>query len=376
MIRRNLLLPLVYDQGVMMFNKILVPLDGSELAEQALSPALALLLAGAHESQVEPEIVLLRVPVAEKMFVRYPAKYQILPPQHSLEYARQESRQYVADLIERLSRPGIIVREAGSDYESVVEDGVVLAITETACREKVDLIAMSTHGRSGFSRWMLGSVTERVLQRASQPVLVVRTNEPLEHILIPLDGTPLSETAVAPGMAIARRLGCRVTLLRVATLSTLQQASMDEMERVESGFSDLMRDHYSHEVRQYLEDIAQPYRVEGLQVESVAISGPVAPVIVETAEIFGSQIIVMATHGRTGLRRWVQGSITEKVSRTAHCSMLVIHPGGHAGEASHESSQRLPEEESFDVWQKRLAQQAERPLTEVWHREATRKPPL
>jgi nucleotide-binding universal stress UspA family protein len=204
----------------------------------------------------------------------------------------------------------------------------------------------------------------------------VRTNEPLEHILIPLDGTPLSETAVAPGMAIARRLGCRVTLLRVATLSTLQQASMDEMERVESGFSDLMRDHYSHEVRQYLEDIAQPYRVEGLQVESVAISGPVAPVIVETAEIFGSQIIVMATHGRTGLRRWVQGSITEKVSRTAHCSMLVIHPGGHAGEASHESSQRLPEEESFDVWQKRLAQQAERPLTEVWHREATRKPPL
>jgi nucleotide-binding universal stress UspA family protein len=359
-----------------MFNKILVPLDGSELAEQALSPALALATAAARDGQVEPEIILLRVPVAEKMFVRYPAKYAILPPEQSLEYARHESCEYVAAVSAQSVRSGVTIREAGKQYKLMLVDDVASAIVETAFIEDVDLIAMSTHGRSGFSRWMLGSVTERVLHQVHRPVMVVRTEEPINHILITLDGTPLAEAAVEPGMAIARCLGCRVTLLRVATMPTLEQASAAELEQVERGLSDGMRERFYREIRHYLDSVGQPYRAEGLQVESLAIGGPVASAIVETAEIFGNQLIVMATHGRTGLRRWLQGSVTEKVLHGAHCSMLIIHPDDQVNKAGQELSHRLPEEESNDVWRKRLELQAERPLAEAKQLELTRKPPV
>lgn len=298
-----------------MFNKILVPLDGSKLAERALEPALVLAQQGSGT------VILLSVPVLRRLIVTEPGGYGMLLPDQSFEHSRRELMAYLEDIQESRAHPDLRIqkRVADGDEASVIID--------TAKGEDVDLIVMSTHGRSGISRWVMGSVTERVLRSAPCPVLVMREEKSISKVLITLDGSDLSEQALEPGMAVARLLGCEVILLRAKEKIPVRHEEVAQLESVEGGLGKRLESSAYESENSYLQAMAQRYQYEMEQpVKTAVTTGPVAASILEFAELSDVDLIVMATHGRSGIQRWVYGSVTEKVLRGAPCAVMVIRP--------------------------------------------------
>jgi nucleotide-binding universal stress UspA family protein len=291
-----------------------VPLDGSPLAERALPSALAL------SDKAHGQVVLLRVATAERMFTPEPPAlvgYGLLWPDQSLRESRRESETYLqATLKSKTLSPR-------SGRALVAEGDVATAIVDTAASEHVDLIVISSHGYSGVTRWMLGSVAERVLHAAPCPVLVTRSTS-IQRVLIPLDGSDLSERALAPGLQLAAALEAEVTLLRcVPRLDSQELAHLDGIER---GLGLRMIEEVRATALAYLQHLADTRAPSGLMVHFAVSDEPAAPSILKYADTYATDLIAMSTHGRTGLRRWVYGSVTEKILRTTHCSMLVVRP--------------------------------------------------
>jgi nucleotide-binding universal stress UspA family protein len=279
-----------------MFRRIVVPLDGSQLAERALPFAQALAQA------MQGEITFVRVPDPVIASGLAPT----LTTQYSLENARREAADYLTKVKQGFERFGLTP-------QAEVVPGVVVAeaIVEYAAQASADLIVTSSHGRSGVSRWVYGSVAERVLQHASCPVLVLRSDRPLARLLITFDGSSLAEQALAPGLAVAA--ACRssaVTLLRA--IPAPPEGGEAEAEQ--------------RAAREYLGALSARGQVDGAEFKLATPFEPAANAILEHAEQEEIDLIVMATHGRTGLQRWRYGSVTEKVLRGTACSMLVVRP--------------------------------------------------
>jgi nucleotide-binding universal stress UspA family protein len=202
------------------------------------------------------------------------------------------------------------------------EGNVASAIADTAAAEGVELIVMSTHGYSGVTRWVLGSVTEKVLRTAPCPVLAVRTPNPIQKIAITLDGSELSERSLEPGLELAQRLHADVTLLRCVPYAAIN-SSLDE---VEHGLGRRMQQDLIDEAANYLAARSASYARSGVEIKTEVRVGPAADNIYEFVETYGTDLIVMATHGRTGVQRWVYGSVTEKVLHSVKTSLLVVRP--------------------------------------------------
>ena len=297
-----------------MFKKILVPLDGSDLAERALEPALAIAC-----QQQGSEVILLSVPVYKDILVPGTAGFDLLLPDQSLDHFRENVETYLHEIKTTWERPDTRLR-------TQIQDGdVASVIVDTAEDIAADLIIMTTHGYSGFSRWLLGSVTERVLRSAPCPVLAIREKRPLTNILITLDGSLLAETALEPGVELARLLGGKVTLLQVDQEANLGALELSMLEVVETGLSrHIQKQDGEDHLINYLTHVAKKYRQEGLTVETVVMEGTPARSILDFVEAEEIDLIVMTTHGRSGLKRWVYGSVTEKVLRSTDAAMLII----------------------------------------------------
>ncbi|MBI4566229.1 MAG: universal stress protein [Planctomycetes bacterium] len=137
-----------------MLERILIPLDGSATAE-AILPQVALIL-----KRKDSEVILARV-------VNVPLSYRV-DMARAIAEERLRAKSYVRDLAGKLAGDGVRARA------EVLEGSAAESLLDLAERERVGLIAMTTHGRSGVSRWMLGSVTEKVLRGSQLPMLVVR----------------------------------------------------------------------------------------------------------------------------------------------------------------------------------------------------------
>jgi nucleotide-binding universal stress UspA family protein len=298
-----------------MFNKILVPLDGSALAERALAPAVNL------AERDDAELVLLRVLVLEKMLVpdtHVPGGYNLLWPDQSLTEARTAAEHYLRD-----QRRGCVSADVRAQLQ-VVEGGVAETIVDVAADRQADLIVMSSHGYSGVTRWMLGSIAERVLHSAACPVLVMRSPRPLQHVLIPLDGSDLSERALEPALSLAAGLEARVTLLRAVPI--VSRAEKDRLDALERGLGDRLESEMHQQAETYLHTMLANYPTPGVTAQTAVVFEPAAEAILHYAETHAVDLIAMSTHGHTGLRRWVYGSVTEKVLHSTPHSMLVIRP--------------------------------------------------
>ena len=284
-----------------MFNKILVPLDGSTLSERALPLALTLgQLPGA-------EVILARVPTEDA---------QTTADGHRPDQSRTDAQVYLDTL--RLSH-----QQSGLTLRARLMNGhAASAIVDMAAAEGADLIVMSTHGYSGVTRWLLGSVTEKVLRTAPCPVLAVRTPNPIRQIAITLDGSELSERALAPGLELACRLHADVTLLRCVPYAAIN-GSLDE---VEHGLGRRLQQDLIDEAAAYLTARSERSASSGVAIKTEVRVGPAADNIYEFVEAYGTDLIVMATHGRTGVQRWVYGSVTEKVLHSVNTSLLVVRP--------------------------------------------------
>jgi nucleotide-binding universal stress UspA family protein len=293
-----------------MFKKILVPLDGSGLSARAVPVAYD--LAGP-----DSELVLVRAvdPVQIAMGI---SAYGASPSwSDELSQPGRKATDQLAAV-----RAGL---PADLSVESYVTEGDAAGtIVDTARETKADLIVMSSHGYSGLSRWMLGSVAEKVLRAAPCPVFVVRRSARFSHILVTLDGSALSEQAFAPAMAVAKAFGSQVTLLRA--VNTLNSETMQHLNDYELGLGQQLVDGQLADAQDYLSRVAEENGpAKGLF--RVAVPGTqAAEAIALYAANHDVDLIVMSTHGRTGLQRWTLGSVTEKVLRATECSMLIIRP--------------------------------------------------
>jgi len=289
---------------MMMIANVLIPLDGSALAERALPYAAG--LAGAAKARLRLLHVIPPTP----------------PPFHPRAEGNITAR---LDLLARQLR----ARDVQATASTLTSYAPADAILAAASDPPADLIVMSTHGRGGIGRWLYGSVADRILRRSDVPVLLVpaASNHPWPHdrrpkILVPLDGSDLSETALGPARMLSYTLGADLILLRVVEP---QAVPMWNVESVAMAAWRATADELDA-ARQYLDGVAGAPGSAALSVDALVDEGDPAAVIAATTQREGVDLIVMATHGRTGLPRLTMGSVATTTVQRAHVPLLLIRP--------------------------------------------------
>jgi nucleotide-binding universal stress UspA family protein len=286
------------------FTKVLVPLDGSELAEHALSAIDLLVRAGCRR------VALVRVPDADNK--------------------TSEAEQYLSQVAERLSGRNLEI-ETSTPHGEPAE-----AIVAEVARLEADVLAMATHGRSGLGRVLFGSVAASVLQRAPVPVLVTRAWErppatrsadDVERVLVPLDGSDLAE-AVLPvvGALASSSLAAELTLLRVI------EPPHDMMTGWVPGavFSDIGTEAEQAEALTYLRGLAdQLQRQHGVADSKIDVDvrvGQSTDTILEAIREHRCTLVCMVTHAQRGLGRVIVGSVTDGVLKGGATPLLLVRP--------------------------------------------------
>jgi len=297
-----------------MYKRIFVPLDGSKVAEQVLP--YARFLSGRLKATVELVGVVDLAAIAISVHSNKANVGKIA------EEGRRASATYLEEISKRF--PGASVTysvETGKPEEVIIEK---------AAHHKGTLVAMATHGRSGMSRWLLGSVAEKVLRASTNPLLLVRAGvggKPeakveFERIVVPLDTSPLAETVLPEVTDLAKRLNLEVVLVHAYALPMSAYY----------GYGDYYNPDYENlaaqlkeEARKYLEAKVTKLKGKGLEkVSSVVLDGSAAEEIIAIARREPNSLVAMCTHGYSGVKRWVLGSVTEKVVRHSDDPMLVI----------------------------------------------------
>lgn len=280
-----------------MLERIVVPLDGSLTAEAVLPQVRRIL------RRQDSEILLVRAVVPA------PVENSIMMAEASLGAART----YLSGIQERLEREGVRVT---TDIRVGSAIGVILEVVE---EKKASMIAMATHGATGLKRILLGSVAEVVLRKSPVPVLVVRpfwTDEeqarepaetgPFRNLLVPVDGSDLAELALPAALELARLFEARAVLLRVLE---------EPKEEAAAGV---------REAEEHLDAISRTFERRGIDTFTLVQKGDPVEEILTSARFHHADLIVMTTHGRSGLSRLVTGSVTEQVLRRATVPLLVV----------------------------------------------------
>jgi len=301
-----------------MFKTILVPLDGSLLSECALAPALA--LAQTYKAEIVLVTVLVeRATIPTDEYYDAPAS---LIPELEISPMRERLANYLDSIVE--TRAGANV----SMHAIVLEGGAADGVVKTAVSSQADLIVMGTHGRSGMSRWLLGSVTQKVIRNAPCPVIAVRDERPLKNILITLDQTTLSEQALDPGFAVAGALNARVHLLTIIENAASSPEGGEWAAAEPKSHTTLGEELFAQE-EAYLHDLEIRYQTTQPVKTAVRTGKPQHAILAYAAEQ-NIDLIVMATHNRAGVKRWLYKSVTEQVMNGSQCSMLILKPNTQA----------------------------------------------
>ncbi|MBM4414674.1 MAG: hypothetical protein FJ035_00035 [Chloroflexi bacterium] len=242
------------------------------------------------------------------------------------EFRKGLARRYLNKICAQFRNDGVWATS------TVVTGDEAAGILSTAEAKGVGLIAMSTHGRTGAQRWFMGSVADKVIRTALTPVLLVRptaeSDEPaplFTALLVPLDGSAMAEAALTYATFLAKNLGVPVTLIRSLDLSWA--IASDGLGWFESVSVDLVRAAES-DAHSYLEHTADRLRGEGIEVgTSLSQGASPAAEIIKLADVTPGALVVMTTHGRSGVSRALLGSVTDKVVRSSAAPVLVIPPG-------------------------------------------------
>jgi nucleotide-binding universal stress UspA family protein len=295
-----------------MYTRILIPLDGSKTAENVLPYARTL----ANTLKIPVELIgVVDIGALAGHLVAEKARYLDV----IIAEAEASSRVY----LERVGRTFPTEKVAYSVQRGIPAE----AIIERAGSDKNTLIAMATHGRSGINRWLLGSVTEKVLRGASNPLLLVRATEeaktegeaPLKSVIVPLDGSPLAETVLPTVVEISKKLSLEIILFRAYNIPYNVYAG----EGYYAVNLDDLLEGVREEASDYLEKKSEELKKQGAEkVSCVVKQGLSADEIISFGKKTPDNLIGMCTHGRSGVKRWVLGSVTETVVR--HCGEPVL----------------------------------------------------
>ena len=288
-----------------MYEKILVPLDGSNIAESVL-------------------------PYAKEVAVKFDAEIIIFGVYESC--ATHTENLYCSYLTAILSKVKYDLNDLGAQ-ESKVRMEVISGksadeILLYADKENITLVIVASHGLSDESQGILSSIAVRVLRISRKPVLIIRSRADddavkqkrlLKKILVPLDGSKVGETAIPHAEALAHKLGSELVLLHVVepepslptdTLTAVYRARNKGVEKT---------------AIEYVKGIEKSLRTKGLIASGVVLSGYPADGIVKYSMENEIDLIAMSTHGRSGISRWAIGSVTDKILHYGTIPVLVEH---------------------------------------------------
>jgi nucleotide-binding universal stress UspA family protein len=294
-----------------MLKKILVPVDGSTFGEYALPMALAL----SHQADADIQLAMVNQPAGLM---------------GGWEEAFESTHMMYLESLEAK-----VAEVAASPAPTVLLDGDVPdALCQEAIRSDSDLIVMSTHGRGGLTRVWLGSVADGVVRQSSTPVLLIRPPEgenpflevekpKIRRILIPLEGSTLSEAAIEPALELGALFGASFTLLRVIEFPMMVGAYLPETLQSNQA----ILEEAETEARAYLEGVRSRLDDGSRQIDTdVVVNQQPARAILNYAAANNADLVSIATHGRGGVERTLLGSTTDKVIRGANTPILIVRP--------------------------------------------------
>ena len=302
-----------------MYNKILIPLDGSTTAEKVLPYARWL----ASKLSIPVELLAV-VDIGEIGAHMASEKARFLDM--LIDEAVSSSTSYLR---------GIATTFAAAEVTCTVSKGKAAdTIIENAASDPNMLISMATHGRSGLNRFLLGSVAEKVLRGASNPMLLIRAaseatksvgEAAFKSIIVPLDGSELAARVLPIVAEFAHKLDLDIELFRVYHIPF----------NVYAGDEGFYTSHYDallasarDEAREYLEKQAAEVRKLGApRVVCSTKEGFAADEIIALGRTTVDNLIAMSSHGRSGVKRWVLGSVAETVVRHCDDPVLIIRAG-------------------------------------------------
>ena len=317
-----------------MFTKVLVPLDGTEVSE-GIIPVVTGLARGMKMGVALARAIDVHHMREEGFDSSLGGVLEGLGPRTRDSADVEPWQTELVDKIERELKVGLdslagdMGRE-GIDAETVAEygpasDTIIGMAQEAGC----DLIAMSTRGRNILTSGLLGSVTYKVIHESPMPVLAIaperaRSNpeegNDIDRVIVPLDGSAFAETVLPYATTLARRMGLKMTLLRVlpedAPIFSDSISLVDMLATVE--------EKATKDAKTYLARVARPLRESGLTVDEVLLHGKASSGITEYATATGHGMIALTTHGRSGVSRLLLGSVAEAVVRESGCPVLVV----------------------------------------------------
>jgi nucleotide-binding universal stress UspA family protein len=286
----------------MAYRKVLVPLDGSSLAERALPYAKTIALNTGSEL-----ILLTAIPTSSEKLDR-PMKAYMDINAKALESQRVKVTTAIA---------------YGSTADKIIK---------FADKSKVDLIIISTHGHSGIKRWALGSVALKVLHGTCTPVLLIKSRAhktakvEFKKILVPLDGSPFSEASIPYVKELAKGTGGEIILLRVSEPPVLPADRSPAIKPSWEEYRDILLAEIQRQAEEYLQGIKANLGKSGIKARSQATLGKAAESILQVAQKEDINLIAMTTHGRTGVSRWVYGSVASRIVEESLQPVMLIRP--------------------------------------------------
>jgi len=273
--------------------KLLVATDGSIFSESAIREAIN--LARTCSSK------LIAVSV-----VKTSPEFEDLVPQVA-EKAENRIREHLESVKSRALKEGIdceiAVHRGEEPFQNIVND---------AAKNQVDMIIIGTHGRTGLKRLMMGSVTARVIGHAPCNVLVVPLHAKVEcrNILIATDGSRYSDAAASEAIGIAKRCGGSLIVISAALSDKEIILPEDDEEMIFA--------------KDNVKKIVEFAEKEGVKTEGLTAIGEPYEAIVETSKQKHADLIVVGSHGKTGLNRLLMGSVTERIIGHSESAVLIV----------------------------------------------------
>lgn len=315
-----------------MYRRILVPLDGSKLAEETIPYAREI----AGRLDLDLDFLHVSGPLESRL-----SMVQMYVDNIAESVKGQIHRIQTTTVGKATFRPVEVRSKVSTGYPPE-------EILKYAEENGIDIILMATHGASGVRRWALGSVAHQVLHASKVPVWLIRSGVPEEviydkwprrTILVPLDGSRLAELALPHAEALAKQRGTQaieILLLSIYAPSVsplVYYFQTDYPPTVPLKYADYIQqeiDQAKERSEKYLKNIADQFNSKGIRARTEAIMGEAAEEIIKYANKTPFQVIVMSSHGRSGLRHLAFGSVAEKVLLEVNIPIFMIRPESKA----------------------------------------------
>lgn len=281
--------------------KLLLSSDGSEFSSGAIREAIKFAKACSGKLYV-------------MAVVEANEEFEALAPQ-LVEKEENKIREHLENVKAQAAKEGVdcetIAHHGDDPYRLIVED---------AAKKKVDLIIMGRRGRTGLKRLMMGSVTAKVIGHSPCKVLVIPSAAKIDwkNLVVATDGSTFGTTAVLEAINIAKQCGGTLTIVSVVSSDALVHIEHSRLHLKDIAEKEIQN---TEKNVKELKELAQK---EGVKAEGVILSGNPAEAIISTAKEKNADLIMLGSHGRTGLDRLLMGSVTERVIVLSPCAVMVV----------------------------------------------------